>query len=139
MSNADSARPDIVRHRVSDVEAKIVQRVAWWTDEDTGYACEILCISLELSPPELARRLDWVLKPWLCGYVTVPKGHPLYSVSDADLDLEVHGGVTDADGEGCFGFDQHHGWDEGVQMDETHCRAECRRLANSLKRLEKQG
>lgn len=76
----------------------------------------------------------------LCGYVGVPKGHPLHGkgyseLYDKDIDLEVHGGLTYS--EGCqghichqkegndntwwFGFDCAHAGDRspGYQYDEN--------------------
>jgi len=54
----------------------------------------------------------------LCGYVGVPKTHGLYGSSYADVDLEVHGGLTFSQkwvGEGdefwWFGFDCAHSSD----------------------------
>lgn len=47
--------------------------------EHAGYRCLIL------RTPELRH---------LCGYVSVPEGHPAFGKGDSDLDVEVHGGVT---------------------------------------------
>lgn len=53
---------------------------AQWTDPKTGLPC-LLVRQGQGS---------------LCGYVGVPKGHPLFGVGYSDLDeeLEVHGGIT---------------------------------------------
>lgn len=87
-----------------------------WTDEATGMAC-------------LVKRNHH--GAW-CGYVGVEPGHPDYGRAYDDVDVEVHGGLTYADG--CqhgdeatsichvpepgkpddvwwFGFDCHHAFD----------------------------
>lgn len=51
-----------------------------WTDEATGLPCLVV----------RNRRGAW------CGYVCVDESHPLFNVDsmDADLDTDVHGGLT---------------------------------------------
>lgn len=43
----------------------------------------------------------------LCGYVHLPKGHPLLEAYHTEIDIEVHGGLTYSD-EGKIGFDCGH-------------------------------
>lgn len=101
-----------------------------WADPTTGLPC-------------LARRHErW--GNW-CGYVGVPKSHPLHGHTYDDLDLEVHGGLTfsaacghgedpargichvpdpdEPDDVWWFGFDCHHAWDYapgvGVELPES--------------------
>lgn len=63
-----------------------------------------------------------------CGYVAVPKGHPMFGktydeVYDIDPDLRVDGGVTFAQGTGdiwILGWDAGHSWhrrDESIMSD----------------------
>jgi hypothetical protein len=77
----------------------------------------------------------WVKNSHRCGYVEVPKGHPLHGVDVYEevpaLDgetlsdvIRVHGGITYADGdqkypipeggEWWFGFDCNHAWDKSA-------------------------
>ena len=78
---------------------------AEWVDEDTGYKCRIM-------------RHDHFGQ--LCGYVGIPKNHPLYGkhYSDDEVEnLDAHGGLThsstDTDDKDTwwFGFDCSHGGD----------------------------
>jgi hypothetical protein len=50
----------------------------------------------------------------LCGYVTVPEGHPMYGKTYDEVhdmtDIEVHGGLTFSK-DGQFGFDCAHAFD----------------------------
>ena len=48
---------------------------------------------------------------WRCGYVTIPKSHPCYNMGYDDIPIDVHGGLTFSNGEGCFGFDCAHAGD----------------------------
>jgi hypothetical protein len=50
-----------------------------WQDADTGYLC-------------LAVRHD-VLGHW-CGLVAVPSGHPAHGPGNANVEVDVHGGLT---------------------------------------------
>lgn len=78
---------------------------AEWIDEDTKYMCQIRR-NVNLS---------------LCGYVGIPKGHPLWGVkydefaNDYIPDLSVHGGLTYSEEEEggwwWFGFDCAHAGD----------------------------
>ena len=95
----------------------------------------------------------------LCGYVAVPKGHPLYTVDYEDCyNFKVHGGLTFAtDDPGYpapgvdlwwFGFDCAHAGDGpdpqwknpygkslrlyGVFRDEAYVMAECESLAQQI-------
>ena len=55
-----------------------------WIDADTGYICQIH----RVTDPHCG---------WLCGYVKLPQGHPLYgtkSYDDVLMNLDVHGGVS---------------------------------------------
>jgi hypothetical protein len=79
-----------------------------WTDKKTGFRCHIKR-HLELGH--------------LCGYVGVPRDHPLWGrgygdLYDANVDIRVHGGITFSDtikqfGEDIwwFGFDCAHAVD----------------------------
>ena len=89
----------------------------------------------------------------LCGYVQVPKGHPLYEMGygDEPIDnLDVHGGITYSrmeDDRWWIGFDCAHAGDivpahpmlaiEGATYkDQEYVRAEISRLVQQLKELE---
>ena len=83
---------------------------AEWIDEDTGYKCRIT-------------RHDHF--GHLCGYVGIPKSHPLYGkhYSDDEVEnLDAHGGLThsgeDQDDKDTwwFGFDCLHGGDMTPNM-----------------------
>jgi hypothetical protein len=57
----------------------------------------------------------------LCGYVTVPFGHPAYTLTYFDPlleGIEVHGGLTYSDN-GKHGFDCAHGWDYVPTVDSS--------------------
>ena len=62
----------------------------------------------------------------LCGYVQMPKDHPLFSVEENSLDLEVHGGITFdkklENGERWIGFDCAHLWDTIPSNEISKCR-----------------
>jgi len=116
-----------------------------WRDTATGLPCLIV-------------RNDFGA---LCGYVSVPPGHPLHGVPYDDVSVEVHGGLTYSDrcaGHIChepapgepadvwwFGFDCAHGWDvvprlnlrfPGAQYRTVaYVRAECTRLAAALRKV----
>lgn len=50
------------------------------------------------------------LEDYRCGYVGVPKGHPLYGKQYTELDIAVHGGLTFSDrGDGQY-LDRRHWW-----------------------------
>jgi hypothetical protein len=83
---------------------------AEWIDEDTDYKCRIV-------------RHDHF--GHLCGYVGIPKNHPLYGkhYSDDEVEnLDAHGGLThsgeDQDDKDTwwFGFDCSHGGDLSPNM-----------------------
>jgi hypothetical protein len=63
--------------------------------EVCGYLCEV-------------KRNDHLMH--LCGYVTVPFGHPAHGKGYDEVDLDVHGGLTFSDS-GKFGFDCAHAGD----------------------------
>ena len=92
-----------------------------------------------------------------CGYVTVPEGHPCAGKDYDELDVDVHGGLTYADGHQ-FGFDCAHLYDAkdpalmsdryrniyerwprleegGTVKTLEFCVAECEKLAAQLKEL----
>ena len=74
---------------------------AEWTDERTGYVCEI-------------RRHPTMLH--LNGYVSVPNGHPCHGMDYNDVNdlVSVHGGLTYSeklDRDKKFGFDTGHAGD----------------------------
>jgi len=92
------------RHRV--VKGKLVRDRSYpvappaWKGEFSGLRCEIRANHSGA----------------LCGYVTVPRGHPFYGKGYDGLDIEVHGGLTYAskNGKGWeFGFDCSHCDDAG--------------------------
>lgn len=82
-----------------------------------------------------------------CGYVELPKNHPLYGVNyteySDDVDLNVHGGVTFSgklfDIDGWFvGFDMAHAedfdpfdWKKCIRTD-SECESETNKLAEQL-------
>lgn len=91
----------LIAHRPWETEPNHAE----WVDEDTGYKCRI------------QRHGDL---GHLCGYVGIPKNHPLYgrNYDDDAVDIQVHGGLTYADsdedwggGLWWFGFDCSHGGD----------------------------
>ncbi len=111
-----------------------------WDNEDDrygylfcGYVCEIR------RTPEVKI---------LCGYVTIPSGHPLHGRSyteDGYPNLEVHGGITysgfNEDKHWEIGFDCGHwqdlvpgafeklGWSEGTYRNRAFVEKELARLA----------
>lgn len=111
-----------------------------WTDEGTGLPC------IANRNPHLGM--------W-CAYVGVDKDHPWYGQGYDSADVEVHGGLTFADGRTpgadkpvglwWFGFDCGHfndlcpgmlryGWHESntTYRDLAYVRAECASLAVQL-------
>jgi hypothetical protein len=91
-----------------------------------------------------------------CGYVTVPDNHPCYGVDyDECMHIEVHGGLTFADG-GTFGFDCAHyddapdpalmsanykklndAWpQDGAVRTLDYCIEQCESMARQFKALE---
>ena len=115
---------------------------AEWFDEDTKYMCQIRR-NVNLS---------------LCGYVGIPKGHPLWGVKYDDAydnleSLTVHGGLTyseeEEDGWWWFGFDCAHAGDlvpysliynthtrDGVYRTWEYVEREVRDLSRQLKLVE---
>lgn len=83
------------------------------TFESYGYKCEIK------RHPSLGH---------LCGYVYIPKSHPLwgkgyYELYEIDIDIDVHGGLTFAGQSGdewVFGFDCAHYGDFVPGMGSMH-------------------
>jgi hypothetical protein len=76
----------------------------YWADEAFGLKC-------------MMRRNG--MKAW-CGYVAVPKGHPMFGKDYDDVDVRVHGGLTwgmdhapgeQPNGWWWFGFDCSHSGD----------------------------
>lgn len=118
-----------------------------WVDEETGYTCEVKRTAMTRS---------------LCGYVTVPEGHPCFDMDYNEVDVNVHGGLTYSDDYGKFGFDCAHAGDlspgllrsllrvsknpaEFIEMSTRHetyrtfewVKEETSRLAWQLKNIEK--
>jgi hypothetical protein len=109
-----------------------------WTDEATGLECSIW------RNPDMG---------FLCGYVAVPEGHPLFGKHYRDVDVAVHGGPTyaeEGDGRWWIGFDCGHAFDmmpgniagraavaslygdQYQYRDMVYVENECRRLAAQL-------
>lgn len=107
--------------------------------------------------------LGWL--GWRCGYVAVPKGHPLYQVKYNDdwendhsllAEIRVHGGLTYSSIPNSddrfeypietesdlwwFGFDCNHAYDMpeygGSYKDTHYVESECRRLAEQLSKVK---
>ena len=99
----------LVAHRPWESEPNHAE----WIDEDTDYKCRIV-------------RHDHF--GHLCGYVGIPKNHPLWGkhYSDDEVGIQVHGGLTFADsanpdgdwggGLWWFGFDCSHAGDLSPKM-----------------------
>lgn len=84
---------------------------ASWVDDVTGYKCTIW------RHPTIGH---------LCGYVAIPKGHPLHGQGYDDINhfVEVHGGLTYCDedketGEWVVGFDCSHAGDFSPKLSLT--------------------
>lgn len=88
------------------------------------------------------KKISWGNHSHLCGYVLVPRTHPLYHIIylDFQLDDEPHGGITYTgfmDNDTAFwwiGFDLNHLYDEesGLSVDLDYCISECIKLALAL-------
>jgi hypothetical protein len=96
----------LIAHRPWETEPNHAE----WVDEDTGYKCRIV-------------RHDHF--GHLCGYVGIPKNHPLWGKHYSDDEIEgihAHGGLThsgeDRDDKDTwwFGFDCSHGGDLSPNM-----------------------
>lgn len=81
------------------------------------------------------------INPYYCGYVVVPKYHPLYGKDYDELDsyIAIHGGLTFsgylsdiAPEYYLLGFDCNHGGDNISECDEEYVLGECMRLVNQL-------
>ena len=89
----------------------------------------------------------------LCGYVSVPKGHPAYSVDYNSLPIAVHGGLTYGeqqygDDKYMFGFDCNHygdlspldlnvfGYVCGTYRNIEYVKEQVKLLAKQLKAME---
>ena len=119
-----------------------------WADNRTGYSCRVW------RSPNFGS---------LCGYVDVPKGHPAYGKHYDNVPVEVHGGLTFAEGVDNtaawrFGFDCGHYMDlcpgalaemekagldtaasilrEGTYRDLKYVRTEVEHMAQQLKAME---
>ena len=81
---------------------------------------------------------------WGCGYIGIPKGHPLYGVTHDNIDVDVHGALTfsshskkcgfldEADRDAdlwIVGFDTAHYNDSQANWPKEAVEAETRRLA----------
>lgn len=82
----------------------------------------------------------------MCGYVGLPKGHPMHGKHYDAIDADCHGGLTYAadsykDGTWWVGFDLGHAGDAftvgsvkvpGVKRGQEYAEAECESLAEQL-------
>ena len=89
-----------------------------------------MCLSIAVHHPDyvLARGIhaghEWAVvhngNGYRCGYVIVPVGHPWHGKDWADLDPDVHGGLTFADADSPCGRDgAEDGW--WIGFDCAHC------------------
>lgn len=72
---------------------------------------------------------------WLCGYVALPKGHPLYGKHYDDLTIKCHGGLTYSkfeDNDWVIGFDCAHAGDENRTFTEERLRSECESIIDQV-------
>jgi hypothetical protein len=78
-----------------------------------------------------------------CAYVRVPPGHPLHGKDDAEIDVNVHGGISLAAIEPCahedgigwwFGFDFAHCYDAmfDPNVDRSALSVETRKLLETM-------
>lgn len=112
----------------------------WKTKE--GYKAVIRKIEMETFNP-----ISFLFpSSWLCGYVGVPKSHPLYGKSmdhRSVRSIPVHGRITFSDN--CswneddfwyFGFDCAHGGDSIEDQNDAYVVKECEFLSDELKSKE---
>jgi hypothetical protein len=90
-----------------------------WTDEN-GFKFEIVNVQ----------------NSHLCGYITVPEGHPWRNFGPTDYAeayyIDVHGGITFIQN-GTLGFDCNHWGDRAVPKDQDFVRDELQKLARQAK------
>lgn len=98
-----------------------------FVDPYTGYTCYLRLVTV-------GDRSHW------CGYVSIPKGHPMYgqpSTSALFDSLKVHGGITFAefveDGQYMVGFDCAHAADDFDPKSWQYARMEAGKLCQQLK------
>lgn len=77
---------------------------------------------------------------WYCGYVEIPKGHPLYKIEYWDLSdvyHSVHGGLTYSgflldDDRWFIGFDCNHGDDNSLVQNSSYTVINCVELIDII-------
>lgn len=100
---------------------------------------------------------DWlkgITHGWGSGYVAVPKGHPMFEMSDDEIhnnfEIQIHGGLTFASlikdkdrrfpadfvGMWVIGFDCNHYGDSPTTCPKEYVEAEALRLMEQVKRCE---
>lgn len=105
-----------------------------------------VCILATKSQPEFD------MGDYYCGYVGVPPSHPLYQINymQVDDDADVNGGLTysrmadswrttkdEFKDYWFFGFDCAHYWNEDHPCSFEDVKADCERLALTLKKYKK--
>ena len=72
---------------------------------------------------------------WFCGYVALPKGHPMHGQDYDNLSVDCHGGLTYSNLEGndwVIGFDCNHTYDNEKVFTEGWLRGECESIIDQV-------
>ena len=110
-------------------------------DTKIVYESEYKGLKYWIKRVDLGNSMGWFFSPftldrsWLCGYVALPKGHPLYGKHYDDLAIECHGGLTYSkfeDNDWVIGFDCAHGGDESRTFTEEWLRSECESIIDQV-------
>lgn len=130
------------------------QKLEWWgygewveePDEVTFTYHGMDCKIIRMAIPEPCSKEVHVFGGYLCGYVAIPIGHPLYQKEYGDMDIDCHGGLTFGS---CWdrhwiGFDCAHSFDyvpssehlrkTAAWMQECRELQACRELEEGLKK-----
>lgn len=112
-------------------------------DEDGNSVVECRKVLREFEEMGFTARVEQMPEGFLCGYVYLPEGHPLYGMDEDEIDtyLYVYGGVTFAgektDGSGwAVGFDTAGDFMRGRVWTVGEIEEELHRMIGQLKRIE---
>lgn len=148
-------RKQKLKEQLKRVRQSRTKEVRPWQTK-VGYEAVIVKNSFTANLKNLKiknKKLDFLPLEWYCGYVIIPKTHPLYLKEYFDFEneyiLSVHGGITfsgfldwlsePSNKNYALGFDCNHADDNMKKCNLAYVKKQCEYLAEQLKRIEEEG